>query len=100
MLSALVKYIPRDNSQMSLVLTYPQILKAEKKWEDVLRHLDHLYNLESVKSTHGGVLLLVKLQVTLLHGCFSRFLNCFLNCANVQSIIFLFEEKLFRSRDI
>ena len=31
-----------------------------------------LYNSENVKNTHGGVLLLV----TLLHGCFSRFLNC------------------------
>ena len=45
----------------------------------------HLYNLKNVKNTHGGVLLLVKLQalatllkVTLLHGCFS----CFLNCTN------------------
>ena len=44
----------------------------------------YLYNLKNVKNTHGGVLLLVKLQakpatllkVTLLHGCFSRFLNC------------------------
>ena len=40
----------------------------------------HLYNLKNVKNTHGGVLLLVKLQallkVTLLHGSFSRFLNC------------------------
>ena len=39
-----------------------------------------LYNLENVKNTHGGVLLVVKLQavlkVTLLHGCFSRFSNC------------------------
>ena len=34
----------------------------------------HLYNLKNVKSTHGGVLLLLK--VTLLHGCFSHFLNC------------------------
>ena len=34
----------------------------------------HLYNLKNVKSTHGGVLFLLK--VTLLHGCFSRFLNC------------------------
>ena len=39
------------------------------------------YNLKNVKNTHGGVLLLVKLQdsllkITLLHGCFSRFLNC------------------------
>ena len=35
-----------------------------------------MYN---VKNTHGGVLNLVKLQtlkLTLLHGCFSRFLNC------------------------
>ena len=41
----------------------------------------HLYNLKNMKNTHGGVLLLVKLEatllkVTLLHGCFSRFLNC------------------------
>ena len=45
----------------------------------------HLYNLKNVKNTHGGLLLLVKsqalkaatvLKVTLLHGCFSRFLNC------------------------
>ena len=40
----------------------------------------HLYNLKNVKNTHGGVLILVKLQAlslkrTLLHGCFSRFLN-------------------------
>ena len=37
--------------------------------------------LKNVKSTHGGVLLLVSLQLTLLkvallHRCFSRFLNC------------------------
>ena len=41
----------------------------------------HLLILKNVKNTHGGVLLLVKLQafllkVTLLHGCFSCFLNC------------------------
>ena len=39
----------------------------------------HLCNLKNVKNTHGGVLLLVKLQalkVTLLHGCFSCSLNC------------------------
>ena len=41
----------------------------------------HLYNLENVKNTHGGVLLLVKftitlLKVTLIDGCFSPFLNC------------------------
>ena len=43
----------------------------------------HLYNFKDVKSTHEGVLLLVNLQaeslqlkVTVLHGCFSRFVNC------------------------
>ena len=42
----------------------------------------HLYNLKNMKNTHGGVLFLVKLQaekqlkVTLVHGCFSRFLKC------------------------
>ena len=34
----------------------------------------HLYNLKNAKNTHGGAVLLPK--VTLLHGCFSRFLNC------------------------
>ena len=44
----------------------------------------HLYNFKNLENTHGGVLLLGKLQakpadllkITLLHGCFSRFLNC------------------------
>ena len=45
----------------------------------------NLYNFKkNIKNTHGGVLILVKLQakpatlrkLTLLHGCFSRFLNC------------------------
>ena len=35
----------------------------------------HLYNLKNVKNTHGRVLMLV-LKLTLLHGCFSHFLNC------------------------
>ena len=35
----------------------------------------HLDILKNVKNTHGGVLILV-LKLTLLHGCFSRFLNC------------------------
>ena len=44
----------------------------------------HSYNLKNVKNTHGRVLLLVNLRprtvtllkVSLLHGCFSRSLNC------------------------
>ena len=39
----------------------------------------HLYDLKNVKNTHGGVLLLVKVPVILLHECSSR---VFLNCAN------------------
>ena len=35
----------------------------------------HLCNSKNVKNIHGGVLILV-LKLTLLHGCFSRFLNC------------------------
>ena len=31
----------------------------------------HLYNYKNVKNPHGGAL-----KVTLLYGCFSRFLNC------------------------
>ena len=43
----------------------------------------HLYNLKNVKNTYGGVLLLVHSSKcyftksnTLIHRCFSRFLNC------------------------
>ena len=45
----------------------------------------HLYNLKNVKNTHGEVLLLGKccrphpatlLEIALLDGCFSRYLNC------------------------
>ena len=39
----------------------------------------HLYNLKNVKSTHGGVLLLVKFQTFKSNTppwVFSRFLNC------------------------
>ena len=39
----------------------------------------HLYNLYNMKNTYGGVLLFKKLQtlaLKLLHGCFSRCLNC------------------------
>ena len=59
--------------------------------------LCHLYNLENEKNTHGGVLLLVKLQLTtalatllketLLHGCFSHFfkiVQMVQNCAKQQ----------------
>ena len=35
----------------------------------------HFCNLKNVKNTHGEVLPLL-LKATLLHGCFSRFLDC------------------------
>ena len=37
----------------------------------------HLYNVKNLKNTHEGVLQpATLLKLTLLHGCFSRFLNC------------------------
>ena len=41
----------------------------------LLRDLVPFLQFKNVKNTHGGVLLLVKLQAvaTLLHGCFSLF---------------------------
>ena len=52
----------------------------------------HSYNLKNVKNTHGGVLLLV----TLLHGCFSRFLNCThgIKSRNAPRILFFCERSL------
>ena len=42
---------------------------------DVLRDLVTFVQFQkNMKNTHGGVLLFVK--VSLLYGCFSRFLNC------------------------
>ena len=32
----------------------------------------HLYNFKNVKNTHGGVLILILLKLTLFHGCFSQ----------------------------
>ena len=43
----------------------------------------HLFNLKNVKNNHGGaILLVISLKVSLLHGHFSRFLNC----ANVTKL--------------
>ena len=42
---------------------------------DALKDLVAFVQLKNMKNTHGEVLLLV-LKVTLLHRCFSRFLNC------------------------
>ena len=64
--------------------------------------LYNFYNLNNVKNTHGGVLLLVKLQakamleascrliqkVTLLHGCFSRFFKLYKWYQTAQSITY------------
>ena len=46
---------------------------------DALRDLVPFVQFKNVKSTHGGALILIKLQalnLTLLHGCFLRLLNC------------------------
>ena len=49
----------------------------------------HLYNFRKVKNAHGEVLLLATLlKVTLLHGRFSRFLNCTNGKKIAQCIIY------------
>ena len=53
----------------------------DKSAINVLRDFVPFVHLKNVKITHEGVLLLVKFatllkKVTLLHGCFPRFLNC------------------------
>ena len=78
----------------NIFLRYSLLMKHFYKW-GIQKYKDisaiqgrwaiwyHLYNLKNVKKTHGGVLILVKLQaqlatlviLTLLHGCFSRFFN-------------------------
>ena len=46
----------------------------------------HLHNLKNVKNTHGGVLLLVKLKVTLLYWYVSRFLNYISNGTKLRKL--------------
>ena len=56
---------------MTVLFRYPYVMRCGIWY--------HFYNLQNVKNTHGGVLILVKLQglkLTLPHGCFSSFLNC------------------------
>ena len=70
------KSTPRCIALSAIIISHRSIC-------DVLRDLVHLFNFKNVKNIHGGLLLLVKLQVsvcnllkvTLVHGCFSRFLN-------------------------
>ena len=53
--------------------------------------LSYLCHLKNVKNTHRGVLVSVNLlKVILLHGCFSRFLNCTngTNSRNAPHILF------------
>ena len=60
----------------------------------------HLYNLKNVKNTLVGMLLLIKLQaklnITLLHECFSRLLNCAKvpNCLTYFMYLFALHKKL------
>ena len=54
----------------------------------------YLYSLKNVKYTHRGVLLLVKVKVTLLYGLFSRFLTCQYNLYFLITIIIEHLDKL------
>ena len=62
--------------QNKVILWKKGNMKAITIYEKFCAIWYHLTNLKNVKNTHGGVLLLVTLlKVTLLHECFSRFLN-------------------------
>ena len=50
---------------------------------DELRNLAPFVQFKNMKNTHGRVLTLLK--VTLLHGCFSRFVNC-TNCTKSRNV--------------
>ena len=47
-------------------------------FQGIYEALRYLYNLKNMRNTRGGELLLAKLllKLTLLHECFSGFLNC------------------------
>ena len=56
-------------------LVFPEVyLRAYRSYEMLCAIWYHLYNLKNVKNNYGRLLVLLK--VSLLHGCFSRFLNC------------------------
>ena len=62
--------------QNKIILWKKGNMKAITIYEKFCAIWYHLINLKNVKNTQGGVLLLVTLlKVTLLHECFSRFLN-------------------------
>ena len=70
-------YIIFANSSVRDVWQRPKCVHAFLFWIcDALRDLVSFVNLKNKKNTLGGVLLLVLLKAKLLHGCFSRFLNC------------------------
>ena len=63
------------------IFSYRAPEKKISRHSDALNDLVPLAQFKNVKNTRRGVLLLVKLQatllkLTLLHGCFSRFLHC------------------------
>ena len=65
---------------------------------DALRNLVLLVQFKKRENTHGVVLLLVKLQallkVTLIHECFSRFLNC-TNGTKLRKASHIYPEEIF-----
>ena len=63
-----------------------------------MRNLVLLVQFKKRENTHGVVLLLVKLQallkVTLIHECFSRFLNC-TNGTKLRKASHIYPEEIF-----
>ena len=75
----MIKSLCVESEQVSVLWNLPSV---HSKYMMLCTIKYHLHNLKIVKNTHGGMLLLVKVQSeTLLKGprlndCFSRFLNC------------------------
>ena len=72
----------KDTFSFSSCLLHIRILQIlvysliHKMWY-VAQFWYHLYNLKNIKNIHGGMLQpATLLKVSLLHGCFSRILNC------------------------
>ena len=76
----LIEFCLPSFKELSILETFHYLLEFASHGQlicDVLRDLVPFAQFKNMKNTHGGVLLLVKLQAkTLLHGSFSRFLNC------------------------
>ena len=86
-------------SKKLLYILYVIVLMSNDLKKDYRRNFKtmmvEIVQFKNVKKTHGGVLLKslqLQIKVTLLHECFTSFLNC-TNAINFLYIIFINQEK-------